>query len=323
MPRVSVVTTAHNAESFVEAAIRSIQAQTMRDWEHLVVDDGSTDATSAIVERAAKSDKRIRLLSNPKALGAYRAANEAIATSSGALIARLDADDVSHPRRLEVQTEALDREPGRVASTGGWWAMDESGHRQGSVRPVPSRSNQVLKWRLFLRSGLVHSTLVIRRSAFEELGGYGEGSVAEDFRLWGKLVRGNGLAIVDDPLVGWRRHARQTVADPGTRFEHARLEVRAEHMTASTGSSWSEEDARLMRMLGERSPQSLDGAAALMGRWRASWVADSLLLRSERRELGRFSVRVALGHLKRNPSRRLTAYVPWMRILVGAGRTAL
>ena len=99
-----------NAAATILAAIRSMQLQTWRDWELLVIDDGSTDATVSLV--AGLQDPRVRLIVGGGNRGLAARLNQAISLSRAPLIARMDADDIAYPARLEAQVEFLQREPG-------------------------------------------------------------------------------------------------------------------------------------------------------------------------------------------------------------------
>ena len=104
-PTVSVIMPAYNAERFIEEAIRSVMDQTYTDWELLVIDDSSKDATCAIVERLAEQDKRITLLRNEVNMGVARTRNRGFDLCKGRYVALLDSDDVWYPRKLERQLE--------------------------------------------------------------------------------------------------------------------------------------------------------------------------------------------------------------------------
>jgi glycosyltransferase involved in cell wall biosynthesis len=100
VPLVSVLMPVRNEERFLPAALASLRAQTFRDWELVAVDDHSTDRTAAILERAAGEDRRIRMLRPPER-GLVPALNAGLAACKAPLVARMDGDDICHPRRLE------------------------------------------------------------------------------------------------------------------------------------------------------------------------------------------------------------------------------
>jgi hypothetical protein len=230
--------------------------------------------------------------------GSYGAANRGIASATGAYIARIDGDDLAVPTRLARQVEHIRTASDARAATSAWQLIDELGRLEPRVRPVPSTSNDVLRWRLFLRSGLVHSSLMIERAAFEELGGYGPEPVAEDFRLWCRLVRRRWLAVSDEPLVHWRRHEGQVVGRPGARDDDARLRIRLEHLRECAGDTWTIDDARDLRYLGEAAPYGWRRARSLLRRWEEAWRADASLSSDDRVELRRLATSTRLRHLR-------------------------
>ena len=111
MPKVSVVMSVYNAEPYLEAAIDSILNQTFRDFEFVIVDDGSTDGSTEILEKYAKGDSRIRLVHNAFNKGLIRSLNRGVKLAKGEYIARQDGDDVSLPQRLASQVQFLDEHP--------------------------------------------------------------------------------------------------------------------------------------------------------------------------------------------------------------------
>ena len=137
VPVVSVCIAARNEERYIARAVRSLQRQTLRDFEVIVVDDGSTDGTAAVVARLGKRDDRIRLVSIPPS-GHVLAANHALGLARAALVARLDADDLSLPDRLHRQVQELHANPRAVAVGSYGWRINEFGVRVGRLRTGPA-----------------------------------------------------------------------------------------------------------------------------------------------------------------------------------------
>jgi len=295
------VTAARNEVRFIERAIESTRAQTFSDWEHIIVDDASDDGTVEVVEALRRRDPRIRLLPRISPGGSYRAAMDGIRAADGRYIARLDADDLSTPWRLATQLETLASTPGTRACTGAWRSIDEDEATLGPVRIVATHSNQVLKWRLCLESGLVHSSMLIERDAMLELGGYRSRAVAEDYRIWCQLARRGWLAVTDELVVAYRVHQDQIVAQPGAGDDPLRAEVRQEHVEALTLARWRREDVRALRRIG--SPSDPDRAAAsahALHRWASAWRGDRGLGPAAVVELDALTRTLALRHLKWN-----------------------
>jgi teichuronic acid biosynthesis glycosyltransferase TuaG len=137
-PRVSVVTPAFNAARFIEQTIRSVQAQTIEDWELIVVDDGSRDGTPALVACLAEADSRIRLLSSGGNRGPARARNRGIEQARAPYLAFLDSDDLWLTTKLERQLAFMSERRAAFSFTS-YSVIDEEGHPLGSPVLAPAR----------------------------------------------------------------------------------------------------------------------------------------------------------------------------------------
>jgi len=204
MPEVSVVMPAFNAARTVERAVRSILAQTLRDLELIVVDDGSTDETAAVVQ--AIVDPRLHLIRQPHRHVAA-AANTAAAHAASPLIARMDADDFAHPHRLEQQRDRLLQQD--VDAVGcKVRIVDASGRTVFSMRNYERwineetlHSRQIMALR-FVEFPLVNPTILARRRYFEL--GFREGDFPEDYDLMLRAAgQGMRFAKADDVLLDW------------------------------------------------------------------------------------------------------------------------
>ena len=162
-PRIAVVLPVYNGEKYLAAAMRSVLAQTFRDFEIVVVDDGSTDRTAEIL--AGFSDARLRLIRQSQNLGLVAALNTGIRESQSEFIARMDADDICHPRRFEKQVAYLETHPD-VSVCGTWYRT--FGARRRSVR-VPVEPEHI-RARLFFGWAMGHPTIMMRRSFLEQHG---------------------------------------------------------------------------------------------------------------------------------------------------------
>lgn len=168
MPLISVIVPAYNAERTILDTIRSVQQQTFRDLELIVVDDGSTDRTLELVERVA--EPRLRVVSQPNA-GVSAARNRGIALAAGACLTFLDADDLWMPEKLERQWAALEAHPGAGVAYSWTYFIDEDGRLLYAQDPV-FYEGDVLKELLvrnFIASG---SNVLVRREAIEASGGF-------------------------------------------------------------------------------------------------------------------------------------------------------
>ena len=203
-PRVSVVAAVFNGERDVEAACRSVLCQSYLDVELLVVDDASTDETPHILERLSAEDNRLRSVRNSVQLGQTWSLNRGLELSRGDFIARIDADDLFRPEKLERQVEYLDGHPD--VTVVGTWAMRiaENGDAVGLFR-APVATDDI-DFGLLHSSPLCHVSVLMRRAAVLGVGGYrGEYRYAADFKLWSDLRRaGCRLANIPEVLVDYR-----------------------------------------------------------------------------------------------------------------------
>jgi glycosyltransferase involved in cell wall biosynthesis len=207
---VSVVMPVRDGERFVAEAIESILRQKVADLELIVVDDGSADRTPRLLADFVAADARVRVHTQPPR-GLAAALNEGCQLAVGPYLARMDADDVALPDRLERQVAYLDRSPDVALLGGGIVLVDEAGVEidRESGRPSPQ---------LLLRNDLVHATVVMRIEAFRELGGY-RLDQAEDYDLWLRLEERHGVSALAEPVLRYRLHPGQ--------FSVAKLERQA------------------------------------------------------------------------------------------------
>ena len=210
---VSVIIPAYNAERYLGVTLASVQAQTYRNIEILVVDDGSNDSTAQIVEQAARIDDRIRLFRQCN-LGVALARNTALARAKGEFVAPLDADDVWHPQNLALQVAALQKAGPGVAVSYAWFVMiDQHGEFYGTGPESRfGRKQEVLSAQLkgnFIGNA---SSTVMRRKAVEAVGGYdatlrargAEG--CEDQALYISLAKHWDYTFVPQYLIAYRVH---------------------------------------------------------------------------------------------------------------------
>jgi teichuronic acid biosynthesis glycosyltransferase TuaG len=211
-PTVSVICTARNAAATIVATIESVLAQDMPDWEMVVVDDGSTDDTVAVVSRYARADPRIKLVATG-GIGRGRALNRAIAEAKADLVANLDADDEGHPCRLRCQLEALKRYPDfdllctDYVAISGYGSPRWPDHLGSAPPPVVDVTS-----RLMFENPVIHSSVLMKKSLLRKVGGYSETRKTQlDYDLWVRLATvGGALGKIDAPLTARRIHQAQS-----------------------------------------------------------------------------------------------------------------
>ncbi len=201
MPRVSVVMSVYNGERYVGEAIESILNQTFRDFEFIIVDDGSVDSTPRIL--ASYQDPRIRIYRQPNR-GQSSALNRGIRHASGGYIARMDADDVSFPERLEREVSFLDahREIGLV---GTWCVKVDVGTGKKRVQSLPEDDIAIRKF-MTVDNPFIHSSIMVRKSVLDTVGLYDEGLIWQDYELWVRVAKSHRMANIREPLIMRRKH---------------------------------------------------------------------------------------------------------------------
>ena len=205
---VSVVIPAYNGQAYIAASLSSVLSQTYANFEVVVVNDGSTDTTAEIVSGFAAQDPRVRLLTKSNS-GISETLNLGIAQSHASLIARLDADDIMLPHRLERQVELMSRDPDLTICGSAFDCIDGAGKVLSVVRPGPH--DRAAYDRMVSRQAafaFTHPTVMFRKDAALQAGGYDRRyEPAEDMMLFGLMLRGGGYAIVvPETLSQYRIH---------------------------------------------------------------------------------------------------------------------
>ena len=207
-PLVSVVMPVHNGERFLDESIYSIRNQTLQQLELIVVDDGSTDVSYTIAMRHAAEDIRVRVI-QLEHRGLAVALNTGMEAARAPWIARMDADDVALPERLERQMQVLSEQPDiAVLGTHGW-IVGTTGRVVGRSRLGPSSREEFAR----LRSAneaiyLLHPSVVFARDVVLALGGYRqEYFPAEDVDLWSRVADQHIVLTLAEPLVRYRVHS--------------------------------------------------------------------------------------------------------------------
>ncbi len=181
VPRVSVICSVYNGIAYRDRAVPSILGQTLRDFEFLIVDDGSDDGTSEFLARTAAADSRVRVFRQER-VGLARAVNYALQYARAPYIARQDFDDISYPRRLETQVAFLDAHP-RTGLVGTWYVLDDANRGERYLRywPVDDFS---LRRRMTKAIPFAHTLVTLRAEALRGVGGIAEVANITDLRTW-------------------------------------------------------------------------------------------------------------------------------------------
>jgi len=232
--RCTIVLPFRDAQATLDDCLDSIQQQTMRDFDVVAVDDGSVDGSAALVRARAVDDPRICLL-QPGRIGLVAALNLGLAQAAAPLVARMDADDVMLPERIELQCRRLDQQA-EIALVGTQVELF-------SDAPIRAGYREYVRWQngcctpeqiaaaIYVESPLAHPSVMVRRNVVMAAGGYRDGDFPEDYELWLRLHRaGHKLAKVPSVLLRWRERAdRLSRVDP--RYARAAFDrLRARHL---------------------------------------------------------------------------------------------
>ncbi|HLE62976.1 MAG TPA: glycosyltransferase [Pyrinomonadaceae bacterium] len=209
MPKVSIITAAYNHVRFVRQCLESAQSQTYRDFEHVVVDDGSSDGTADILQSFAGKINYIRQENR----GTHAAINRGIRASSGKYIALLDSDDIWLPNKLELQIQRLDESPetGLVYSQAN--VIDPTGNPKNNGEPIgrPFADPRRTYEELLKDNHIPALTAVFRRSCAEEVGYFNESLKAmSDWDLWIRIAAKWSTSFVPEVLAHYRDHGNNT-----------------------------------------------------------------------------------------------------------------
>jgi glycosyltransferase involved in cell wall biosynthesis len=201
-PRVTVLMSVYNGQGFLRPAIQSILSQTFTDFEFLIIDDGSTDATVEIVR--SFPDRRIKLFLNGSNIGLISSLNQGLSLATGEYIARMDADDISLSTRLERQVAFMDAHP-RVGVCGSW--LETFGIPPKSRWSPPADDAQIRCEHLF-HSDIYHPTVILRKDFFAQhnLSYNKRMTHAEDYDLWVRAGRVMQFANIPEILLHHRIH---------------------------------------------------------------------------------------------------------------------
>jgi glycosyltransferase involved in cell wall biosynthesis len=255
-PLISVLMSVRNGLPYVEQTVRSILAQTIDDWEFIIVDNASTDGSAEAIDRILQTEPRIILIRNSSDLGHSGALNVGLQHCRGAWIARIDADDIALPDRLERQLEFLRGNPDVKVTSCLAYYINANGTRVGkSFNDLTTRETYLRYMRQNLAIGILHPGAVIDRTELNEVGGYRqEYGPANDIDLWARLCERGALILVQNEyLMEYRVHAGSETAQD---FEHSRLKYQ-----------WARDCMRARRQ-GQPEPP---WAAYVEGRLHAPW----------------------------------------------------
>ncbi|WP_052128869.1 glycosyltransferase family 2 protein [Neosynechococcus sphagnicola] len=206
LPLVSVVMAVYNGERYLSAAIASILHQTWKNFEFIIINDGSTDGTAQILAAYQQQDRRVQVYDQTNQ-GLTRSLNRGLQLAQGDYIARMDADDLSLPRRLARQVQFMETHPD-IGLCGSW--IRGLGESAGAVNQYPVDHATICAWLLF-DSAFAHPTVMLRRQTFaaQQLTYDPTYQYCQDYDLWRRCSRQIQLANLPEILLHYRTHGQQ------------------------------------------------------------------------------------------------------------------
>lgn len=275
-PRVTVFIPAFNVDRYISEAVESVLAQTYRDFELLVVDDGSTDRTLEIL-RTYSYDTRVRIVANSTNLGRPATRNIGLDLARGEFIAFLDGDDVCLPERLQHQVDYLDANPG-ITGLGTWMTLiDETSNSSGDIFYEEALDADQVACEMLVGCSIAQGSMMVRQSAIASFR-YNEAfPVAQDYELWARMIQTCKFTNIALALTQYRIHSRQATT---ARSEEQLALVRQVygHQVAALGITYTDLDlARhecLFRLEGRKPVRDKTGAPLDINylRWARSWL---------------------------------------------------
>lgn len=325
-PLVTVLMCVRNGERFLKAALASISEQSFKDFEFLVIDDGSTDGTAAMLR--SWQDPRLRV-QRQEPLGLTRSLNRGLGSLRTPYVARMDADDVSHPERLARQVDLMQGNAG-IALSGTWATyVDEAGRPVGSARPP--LDHETIGAQLLWDNAFCHPSMIFRSEAIRALGGYDEAfERSQDYDLAWRVQRAARVANLPMPLLSWRlnpmavsaRHRGAQRRSAGEISYRALSECIAggidEGWFWRTRSVWTGERTRLDPGDGTRLAQIISEMPVAAGR--TTWVELISIVAAARREE---APQVLAAAWRRFPDARRRLFHPKRVLRVALGPSGL
>ncbi len=280
-PLVSVVVPTFNGAEFVGAALASVREQSMRDWEVVCVDAGSTDGTVDLVRAIAQQEPRIRLVAEEPGLTPPQARNRALAESRGEFLAPLDQDDTMRPERLSAQVAALRAAPAAAAVGARFARLDRAGLTSSPVGSTPPdhaawpSSPATVRWLVAVWCPTTTSSTTYRTARLRAEGGFDEAHpLCDDYALLWNLVDTSDVRVLPAVLAGVRQHPEQLSSTRRSRQACEVLLLRQRIVRARLGYRPELDVLAAMHRRSQDDTPAIRGAAAGLLDDLAAWGAD-------------------------------------------------
>lgn len=218
VPKISVIMPVYNGEKYLKEAIDSILKQTFSDFELLLINDGSTDSTEAIIK--SYDDVRIVYIKNEKNLGLIKTLNKGLDIAKGEFIARMDQDDISHPERFEKQLIIFEKNPEIGVCATLFTPFNNTEEHKTIEHPELHKS---IKINLLALCIIGHPTVMLRKNAIDNFRYDERFQAAEDYELWTRLVTSTQFYNIQESLLQYRIHSsNMSVLENSTQVNNAK-----------------------------------------------------------------------------------------------------
>lgn len=222
-----------NGEKFVQESVESILNQTFTDFEFIIIDDGSTDITAAVLDLF--TDSRIVRINHKKNEGLVKSLNDGINQARGEYIARMDADDISLPNRFALQYKYLQDHHGIGALGGNFSLVGADGqHIRDINHPLTSK---LINWKMCFENPIQHPTVMMRRDILKKLDGYRDFKASEDYDLWQRMSETTLIGNINQKILNYRHHGNNLTSLPNENRSIERNHIRERAIIAILGAS--------------------------------------------------------------------------------------
>lgn len=261
-PAITVLMPAYNAAPYIEEAIRSVLQQSFNDFELLIINDGSTDESASIIR--SFSDPRIRLVDMGNS-GVARALNTGLQHAKASLVARMDADDICLPQRLELQHQFMESHPGFLVCGAEAEYISGNGHHLFHFKS-PAYEHEEIVSKIITHCPFIHTTVMYQKDAILQAGGYPEAAHSfEDHLLWIRIMNAGKFMNLPRQLVKVRLNPSSVTIDEKWRGRHF---LRIKKQILQTGTVTPAQEAALVNILRKQDNKKFKTAAyhALCGK---------------------------------------------------------
>lgn len=244
-PKVTVLMSVYNGESYLNEAVDSILTQTFTDFEFLIIDDASTDSTPEILRSYV--DPRIRIIINEKNQGLTKSLNKGLEIAVGEYIVRMDADDISLPERLEVQVKFMENNP-EIYVCGSW--IEIIGCNSGEIWEYPTDSNEIKCKHLF-ECSIAHPSVIFKKDLPDQnhLRYDPTFKRSQDYDLWVRISTSYLLANIGKVLLKHRIHQSAIGQHYSNEQKRCADQIRYRQLQEFLGLAPTEEELRLHSLI--------------------------------------------------------------------------